>query len=73
MPGEFRKGSSEKTPLRMVSVTFWPSAMAPMNSVIVASCQRVSGRHLLLCGIVGRHEFRVDLQYRLESASGTWS
>ena len=35
-PGESKKRSMEKTPLRMVEVTCCPRAMAPMNSVIVA-------------------------------------
>lgn len=37
VPGELLKGVIEKTPLRIVAVTSWPSEIAPMNSVIVAS------------------------------------
>lgn len=35
-PGESSNRSSEKTPSRMVEVTFCPRAMAPTNSVMVA-------------------------------------
>ena len=36
-PGESSKRLMENTPFRMVEVTCWPRAIAPMNSVIVAN------------------------------------